>query len=106
MLPRRFEHFVAAHIAVRNLTVVADVDEAFEALCQRVVVVAEFGIVDDQRIEVVARFETTDFAEETATAFGSQLAHFGQREKCHLFIALCIMKFRNFDSIDHHLEHR
>ena len=96
-----FGNFLAAAEADGDVAVVANVDEAFEALGQRVVAVVEVTVVNDEGIELVARLKAAHAAEEAACRFGGDPKDLGEREEV-LALVLLVVKFAHLDGIDHH----
>ena len=64
-----------------DVAVIADIDEAFEAVEEGVVVVVEVAVVDDECIEIIAGFEAAYVSEETSGRLGGQPEGFGKREE-------------------------
>ena len=63
----RFGDQLSLAVAGHDLAVVADVDETLQAFEERVGGIDhKVGVVDDQRIEVVAGFEAAHLSEEAA----------------------------------------
>ena len=98
-----FGNFLAAAEANGDVAVVANVDEAFEALGQRVVAVVEVevAVVDDEGIELVAWLKAAHAPEEAACRLGGNPKCLREREES-LVLVLLVVKFAYLNGIDHH----
>ena len=86
------------------LTVVAQIDETLQTVLQGVFSGIEHGVVDDQRVEVVAGLEAAHLAEEAACRLGGNPEGFGQGEE-GLAMVLLVVHLADLDGIDQHAEH-
>ena len=87
-----------------DLAVVADVDEALQAVEQGVLGGIEHAVVDDQGVELVAGLEAADLAEERACRLGGYPEDFGKGEE-GLVVVLLVLHLAHLDGIDEHAEH-
>ena len=61
-----FGNIFAAAEAVNDLSVVAEVDVALQTMEEAVVVVVQVLIVNNQSIELISRFKTANFTEDSS----------------------------------------
>ena len=99
----RFCNLLAAAEAVPDLAVVAQIDVSLQTLEQRIMVVIQVAVVDDEGIELIAGFEAAYLSEEAACRLCGDPERLGQREKRTLVILL-IVQLAHLNGINHHLE--
>ena len=88
---------------MRNLAIVAQLDIALQTLLQRVVGVVEIVVVNDQRIKLIAGFETTHLSKETTCRLRGQPENLRQRQEGFV-VVLLVMHLADLDGEHHHAE--
>ena len=87
-----------------DLAVVADVDEALQAVEQGVLGGIEHAVVDDQGVELVAGLEAAYLAEERACRLGGYPEGLRQRQE-PVAVVVLIVHLAHLDGIDYHAQH-
>ena len=99
----RFGNKTSLTVACNDVSIIADIDKSLQSLCEGVVVVIEFRVIDNERIKLVSLFETTHFAEERAGRLGGNPESLRQCEEWNRFI-VTIDHFADLNGIKHHTE--
>ena len=96
-------NLAAAAETVGDVSVIAQIDVTLQALEQRVAVVVQVAVVNDEGVELVAGLEAAYAAEEAAGRLGGYPEGFGQGEEAAV-VALLVAEFADLDGVDHRAE--